>query len=496
MFELFGYYLQGGLIDVGFLGAAQIDRFGNINTTVIGDYDAPDDAAAGLRRRLRDRDQRPPGVRDHAPEPRAASSRRSTSGRRPATSAAPSRPSGSGARAAGSGAARRVVVTDLGIYHFDDDGEMRLDSLHPGATLEAGARDDRLGARDRAGPRRDAAADRRRAAPDPRGARSGRRLHEVAGRPGPSGESRMTPGRWRAPPRASGRCRRRARSRPIRHPLPRRLDDVQPVPGRSRRRSAARVFMRSGREAIQTGRLLAALSTALDLTEGQLAGHSLRTCYLAMRLADALGPRRGATARRSSSRRSSRTPAAHRTPRRSPGSSASTTSRSRAARRRSSARSSPTRPSRSATCRRPSRSRCGCAGSSRSASAGDASAAVEQIRCERGAAIARKAGFGDAVGDAIHDVHEHWDGGGNPRGLRGAAIDPLARILAACQGLDVFVSTPRPGRGAARSSPSGAAPGTTRRSPARSSTRRRAACSTTWRPRTSSGGRCRSSPTA
>jgi glutaconate CoA-transferase subunit B len=29
-----------------------------------------------------------------------------------------------------------VVVTDLGIYHFDETGEMRLDSLHPGATLE------------------------------------------------------------------------------------------------------------------------------------------------------------------------------------------------------------------------------------------------------------------------------------------------------------------------------------------------------------------------
>ena len=27
-------------------------------------------------------------------------------------------------------------MTDLGIYHFGDDGEMRLDSLHPGATLE------------------------------------------------------------------------------------------------------------------------------------------------------------------------------------------------------------------------------------------------------------------------------------------------------------------------------------------------------------------------
>jgi glutaconate CoA-transferase subunit B len=40
--EIFNYWLQSGRIDVGFLGAAQIDRFGNINTTVIGsDYDAP-----------------------------------------------------------------------------------------------------------------------------------------------------------------------------------------------------------------------------------------------------------------------------------------------------------------------------------------------------------------------------------------------------------------------------------------------------------------------
>ena len=35
--EIFNYWLQPGRIDVGFLGAAQIDRFGNINTTVIGD---------------------------------------------------------------------------------------------------------------------------------------------------------------------------------------------------------------------------------------------------------------------------------------------------------------------------------------------------------------------------------------------------------------------------------------------------------------------------
>src|SRR5689334_21842209 len=39
--EMFNYWLQPGRVDVGFLGAAQIDRFGNINTTVIGDYADP-----------------------------------------------------------------------------------------------------------------------------------------------------------------------------------------------------------------------------------------------------------------------------------------------------------------------------------------------------------------------------------------------------------------------------------------------------------------------
>lgn len=39
--EIFAYWLQGGRIDVGFLGAAQIDRYCNLNTTVIGDYEKP-----------------------------------------------------------------------------------------------------------------------------------------------------------------------------------------------------------------------------------------------------------------------------------------------------------------------------------------------------------------------------------------------------------------------------------------------------------------------
>ena len=45
--EIFSYWLQGGRIDVGFLGAAQIDRYANLNSTVIGDYDHPQGAPPG-----------------------------------------------------------------------------------------------------------------------------------------------------------------------------------------------------------------------------------------------------------------------------------------------------------------------------------------------------------------------------------------------------------------------------------------------------------------
>ena len=69
---------------------------------------------------------------------------------------------------------------------------------------------------------------------------------------------------------------------------------------------------------------------------------------------------------------------------------------------------------------------------------------VEQTRCERGAAIARKAGFGEDVGAAIADLHEHWDGGGLPFGRRRSEIHLFARILAACAALDVFNSVRGP----------------------------------------------------
>jgi glutaconate CoA-transferase subunit B len=135
MFELFAFYLQGGLVDVGFLGAAQIDRFGNINTTVIGPYDAPVTRLPGSggaceiainareifvimrqsRRSFVDHiDFRTsPGNLGGAADNERVRQEQGWLGRGPS-----------------------VVVTDLGIYHFDAAGQMRLDSMHPGVDLD------------------------------------------------------------------------------------------------------------------------------------------------------------------------------------------------------------------------------------------------------------------------------------------------------------------------------------------------------------------------
>jgi glutaconate CoA-transferase subunit B len=113
--EMFAYWLQGGRIDVGFLGAAQIDRHGNLNSTVIGTYERP-----GVRL---------PGG-GGAPEIATAvkdvfvmlrhTSRAFVSALDFVTSV---------------GDNVRVVVTDLGILE-PVDGELTLVALHPGATVE------------------------------------------------------------------------------------------------------------------------------------------------------------------------------------------------------------------------------------------------------------------------------------------------------------------------------------------------------------------------
>ena len=115
MLELFGYYLQGGLIDVGFLGAAQIDRQANINTPVIGSYDRPRTRLPGSG-----------GACEIALNAKSVfvimrQSPRSFVERLDFRTSV--------------GTRVRVVVTDLAVYHLDE-GELRLDALHPGVTLE------------------------------------------------------------------------------------------------------------------------------------------------------------------------------------------------------------------------------------------------------------------------------------------------------------------------------------------------------------------------
>lgn len=136
MFELFGFYLQGGLIDVGFLGGAQIDRYGNLNTTVIGDYDRPKVRLPGSG-----------GACEIAINAREIfvimrQGRRSFVERIDFRTS-PGSPAGSG-RADGMspptrrpGAGPTVVVTDLAVFRFDADGEMRVESLHPGVSADA-----------------------------------------------------------------------------------------------------------------------------------------------------------------------------------------------------------------------------------------------------------------------------------------------------------------------------------------------------------------------
>jgi HD-GYP domain-containing protein (c-di-GMP phosphodiesterase class II) len=60
------------------------------------------------------------------------------------------------------------------------------------------------------------------------------------------------------------------------------------------------------------------------------------------------------------------------------------------------------------------------------------------VRCERGAQIATELSLPRATASAIHDLDEHWDGRGYPLGLRGDQIDPLARILCLAQTVEIF----------------------------------------------------------
>lgn len=130
--EIFAYWLQAGRIDVGFLGAAQVDRFGNINTTVVGDYGRPavrlpgaggaPEIAAHARQTLIVLRQDRRSFVEHL-DFRTSVGQGDGLGSRPAL----------GMRGAGPTA----VITDLGILRPDPtDGQLVLTAVHPGRTIE------------------------------------------------------------------------------------------------------------------------------------------------------------------------------------------------------------------------------------------------------------------------------------------------------------------------------------------------------------------------
>ncbi len=132
MFELFAYYLAAGLIDVGFLQGAQIDRYGNLNSTVIGDYEEPKVRLPGSG-----------GACEIAINARRIfiimpQSRRSFVQQLSFQTSPGHNPDPQVERARGwFGTGPQVVITDLGEYHFEGaTGEMTLTSLHPGVSLD------------------------------------------------------------------------------------------------------------------------------------------------------------------------------------------------------------------------------------------------------------------------------------------------------------------------------------------------------------------------
>jgi len=66
---------------------------------------------------------------------------------------------------------------------------------------------------------------------------------------------------------------------------------------------------------------------------------------------------------------------------------------------------------------------------------------VTKIRCERGSMLARLMGLPQSTADGILNLDEHWDGGGNPVGMRRSEIPILSRIMLLAQTLEVFFAT-------------------------------------------------------
>ena len=131
MYDIFTFYLQRGNVDVGFLGGAQIDRFGNINATVIGDYFSPKVRlpGSGGSKEIAAWANRcyiiTPHQKRRFPENVDFCTSAGFLGGRSERNEAGLR-----------GTGPQAVVTDLGILEPDEKGELILTALHPDKTSE------------------------------------------------------------------------------------------------------------------------------------------------------------------------------------------------------------------------------------------------------------------------------------------------------------------------------------------------------------------------
>ncbi|HTX80051.1 MAG TPA: CoA-transferase, partial [Longilinea sp.] len=131
MYDIFAFYLQRGNVDVGFLGGAQIDRFGNINATVIGEYDHPKVRLPGSGG-----SQEIAAWADRCyiitPHQKRRFPERVDFGTSAGYLDGRARRDAAGLNGKGPVA----VVTDLGMLEPDESGELVLTALHPGITVE------------------------------------------------------------------------------------------------------------------------------------------------------------------------------------------------------------------------------------------------------------------------------------------------------------------------------------------------------------------------
>lgn len=129
--DLFQYLLQGGRIEVGLLGTAQIDRFGNLNTTVIGSYQKPKVRLPGSGGACE--------IALHAQQTYVITrlSSRTFVKRLDFITSPGFIEQSEGRSALGFGSGPSLLITDKALFAFDDHThEMVLDNLYPGVTVD------------------------------------------------------------------------------------------------------------------------------------------------------------------------------------------------------------------------------------------------------------------------------------------------------------------------------------------------------------------------